>query len=64
MQRLKICQKCFEKQQKIDKLEEEIKCLKAKLKYETKKIQEGYFGSSTPSSQFATKCLTRIFHRF
>ena len=43
--------KLLEKQIKIDRLKEEIKSLKAKLKREEKKLKEGYFGSSTPSSQ-------------
>jgi transposase len=49
------CQGCFEKQCKIDELTEEIKRLKAKLNYLERKGQEGYFGSSTPSSQVPLK---------
>lgn len=45
------CKGCFEKQLKIDELREEVKRLKAKLNYLERKGQEGYFGSSTPSSQ-------------
>jgi len=46
-----FCEECFDKQRKLDELEEEVKRLKAKLREEEKKLQEGYFGSSTPSSK-------------
>ena len=46
-----FCSNCFEKQQKIDKLIQEVAHLKSKLKYQRKKEKEGYFGSSTPSSK-------------
>lgn len=49
------CEGCFEKQRKIDTLTEEIKQLKAKLKYLERKEEEGYFGSSTPSSKVPFK---------
>lgn len=45
------CTGCFEKQTRIDKLEEENKRLKAQLRYRQGKDQQGIFGSSTPSSQ-------------
>jgi len=45
------CEDCLRKQIKIDRLKAEIKGLKAKLKREEKKLKEGYFGSSTPSSK-------------
>jgi len=45
-----FCEGCFEKQRIIDRLEDEIRCLKAKLRYEERKIKEGYFLSNTPSS--------------
>ncbi len=51
----KYCKGCFEKQCKIDELTEEVKRLKAKLNYLERKGQEGYFGSSTPSSQVPIK---------
>ena len=47
-----ICSECLKKQEKIDRLEEENKSLKAKLRY---KEQQGYFGSSTPSSKLPIK---------
>jgi len=46
-----FCSSCFEKQCKIDRLEEEITSLRAKLKYRQKKDFEEFFGSSTPSSK-------------
>ena len=49
------CEGCFEKQRKIDELTEEIKRLKAKLRYLERREQEGYFGSSTPSSKVPFK---------
>lgn len=52
------CEDCFEKQRKIDALTEENKQLKAKLKYLERKEQEGYFGSSTPSSKIPFKANT------
>lgn len=45
------CKGCYEKQKKIDELEEEIKRLKNKLRYQERTAREGYFGSSTPSSK-------------
>lgn len=46
-----FCEDCFEKQRKIDELTEKVERITAKLKrYETEN-KEGYFGSSTPSSQ-------------
>ena len=52
------CKGCFEKQCKIDELTEEVKRLKAKLNYLERKGPEGYFGSSTPSSQVPLKSNT------
>lgn len=49
------CEGCLEKQRKIDQLLEEIQRLKAKLRYQERKDQEGFFGSSTPSSQLPFK---------
>jgi transposase len=48
---LVFCSACFEKQQKIDRLEEEVKSLKSKLKYRENKDKQEFFGSSTPSSK-------------
>lgn len=52
---INYCPGCFEKQRKIDELTEEVKRLKGKLNYLQRKEQEGYFGSSTPSSQVPVK---------
>lgn len=49
------CQGCFDKQREIDRLKEENKSLKAKLKYQERKEREGPFGSSTPSSKIPFK---------
>jgi len=47
----RFCKACFERQQKIDRLAGEVVYLRQKLHYREKKAQEGYFGSSTPSSK-------------
>jgi hypothetical protein len=49
------CPGCLEKQQKINRLEEEIARLKAKLRYQERTASEGPFGSSTPSSKIPIK---------
>ncbi len=51
----RYCEACFQKQLKIDALTEEVTRLKAKLKYLERKDQQGYFGSSTPSSKVPFK---------
>ena len=55
---LNNCPKCLNKQRKIDELAEEIKRLKAKLKYKERIEKEGVFGSSTPSSKIPIKANT------
>ncbi len=50
-----FCEACFEKQVKIDCLEQEVIRLKALLRYQERKANEGFFGSSTPSSQIPIK---------
>jgi transposase len=52
------CDGCLEKQRKIDQLLEEVQRLKAKLRYQERKDKEGFFGSSTPSSQRPLKTNT------
>jgi len=52
---VRYCPGCFEKQQKIDALQEQIVSLKAKLRHQERSATEGYFGSSTPSSQIPIK---------
>ena len=49
------CKPCLEKQRKIDELQEEILLLKAKLRYQERTAEEGFFGSSTPSSKVPVK---------
>lgn len=46
-----MCPSCYEKQLRIDALQEEVIYLKHKLHYEERKTKDGYFGSSTPSSK-------------
>ena len=49
------CQQCLKRQQRINQLEEEVVLLKAKLRYEQRTSEEGFFGSSTPSSKIPVK---------
>lgn len=49
------CAPCLQKQQKIDRLEEELRLLKAKLRYQGRTAKEGPFGASTPSSLIPIK---------
>jgi len=49
------CQGCFEKQREIDRLKEEIASLRTKLSKQKRADKEGFFGSSTPSSQVPVK---------
>jgi transposase len=49
------CEGCFQKQIKIEQLQEEIEQLKDKLRYRQRKETEGFFGSSTPSSKLPVK---------
>lgn len=46
---------CLEKQREIDELKEKIASLQAKLRYQERTAQEGFFGSSTPSSKIPVK---------
>lgn len=54
-----ICEGCYEKQVKIDKLQEEVERLRHKLYAEERKTKDGYFGSSTPSSKKPFKKTTQ-----
>jgi transposase len=45
------CPVCLHKQRRIDELEEEVKNLRAKLRHQERKDEDGFFGSSTPSSK-------------
>jgi transposase len=50
-----MCPGCFEKQRRIDALEDAVHRLTAKLRYQARTATEGVFGSSTPSSQMPLK---------
>jgi transposase len=50
-----FCSGCFQKQQRIDQLEQENQRLKQQLRYRQRQTEEGFFGSSTPSSQMPLK---------
>lgn len=50
-----ICSECIKKQEEIYRLREEVKSLKAQIHRQDRKITEGYFGSSTPSSKRPVK---------
>ena len=50
-----LCEGCLEKQLKIDRQFEEIQRLKQKLNTNERKSEQGFFGSSTPSSQIPIK---------
>jgi len=56
MGRINTCPLCLEKQREIDRLKEENVLLKQRLSYRERK--EGFFGSSTPSSQQPVKANT------
>lgn len=49
------CPLCLEKQRRIDDLKEEVKGLKRALRRRERKDEEGFFGSSTPSSKKPVK---------
>ncbi|MBP1739908.1 MAG: Transposase family [Deltaproteobacteria bacterium] len=58
MGRVNDCPFCLEKQREIDRLKEENGLLKQRLSYRERKDKEGFFGSSTPSSQQPVKANT------
>jgi hypothetical protein len=47
----RYCEGCLEKQTKIEQLQDKNRQLKARLRYQERKSEEGYFGLSTPSSK-------------
>lgn len=49
------CPFCHEKQEEINRLKDEIICLKDRLRHRERKETDGFFGSSTPSSQKPVK---------
>jgi transposase len=52
---LSYCQGCLDKQRQIHELEEEVRHLKDRLRYQERTAGEGPFGSSTPSSKLPVK---------
>jgi transposase len=52
---LSYCPACLDKQRQIDELQEEVRCLKDRLRYQERTAREGPFGSSTPSSKRPVK---------
>jgi transposase len=50
-----LCEGCLQKQLIIDRQQQEILALKKKLKLNEKRLKDGFFGSSTPSSQLPVK---------
>ncbi len=57
------CKECLNKQQKVNDLEEEIACLKTKLRYQERTAKEGFFGSSTSSAKIPVKPNSRKEHQ-
>jgi hypothetical protein len=57
------CPICLEKQRLIDELKEEIEQLRAKLRYRARREEDGFFGSSTPSSKQPVKPNTEVRER-
>jgi transposase len=53
------CPLCHEKQEEINRLRDEIICLKDRLRHRERTEKEGFFGSSTPSSQKPVKVNTQ-----
>lgn len=52
------CCQCLEKQQEIDRLKGENERLKAKLRQEERRGEEGFFGGNTPSAKRPSKANT------
>ena len=50
-----LCAGCLDKQREIDRLKEEVQRLRLKVCANQRKSAEGFFGSSTPSSQIPVK---------
>ena len=48
---LNNCSICLNKQRRIDELEDEVKTLRTALGRQQRKLEHGFFGSSTPSSK-------------
>jgi transposase len=52
---INACPLCLDKQREIDDLKEENRSLRAALRREQRKMEDGAFGSSTPSSKIPIK---------
>ena len=52
---LGYCPACLDKQRRISELEEELRQLQARLRYQERTAKEGPFGSATPSSKVPLK---------
>jgi hypothetical protein len=52
------CPVCLQKQLVIDRLQEEIVRLKARLRHQERTAKEGHFGASTPSAKIPLKANT------
>jgi transposase len=50
-----LCEGCLQKQLIIDRQNQEILALKKKLQLNERRLKQGFFGSSTPSSQLPIK---------
>ena len=58
-----LCNGCLEKQREIDRLKEELQRLRQKLSVNQRKSQDGFFGSSTPSSKVPVKSNSLVENR-
>jgi transposase len=54
-----LCSQCVKLQEEVKRLREENDRLKAQIRYQQRKIDEGYFGSSTPSAKKPFKANTK-----
>ncbi|MGH7450384.1 MAG: IS66 family transposase [bacterium] len=57
-----LCPQCVKLQEEVKRLRERTKSLEAQLRYQQRKIDEGYFGSSTPSSKRPFKVRAKATH--
>ncbi|MGH7450412.1 MAG: hypothetical protein ACRENG_03640 [bacterium] len=57
-----LCSQCVKLPEEVKRLRERINALEAQLRYQQRKIDEGYFGSSTPSSKRPFKVGAKAAH--
>ena len=57
-----LCSQCVKLQEEVKRLRERISSLEAQLRYQQRKIAEGFFGSSTPSSKRPFKTRAKVAH--